>query len=50
MNDKEFCDKLKELARQYGWSGDYSEVVDFVIWVHQQSNIPIERKDLEVLP
>lgn len=28
--DKEFLDRLAEIAKLYGWSGDYHEIRDFI--------------------
>lgn len=32
--DQEFLNKLIDLAKTYGWSGDYHQVAHFVRWCH----------------
>lgn len=31
--DKQFADRLLQMANKYGWKGDYIEVARFVDWV-----------------
>jgi hypothetical protein len=48
MSDAAFADRLRELARKYGWEGDYIEVAQFVEWVYDQLALPIpSRTELE---
>jgi hypothetical protein len=46
IND--FCEKLKGYAKKYGWKGDYSEVVSFVIFVYESNGKKITRNELAV--
>lgn len=36
----EFLTQLVELARRYGWSGDYTEVASFVQWCYDEAGLP----------
>lgn len=46
--DLKFLEKLTELAKQYGWHGDYIEVEQFVEWVYREMDEKIP--DLEPYP
>lgn len=46
--DKEFLAKLVELAKTYGWLGDYIEVSYFVEWVFDEMGE--DCPDLEPFP
>lgn len=35
---EEFLDILIELAKNYGWSGDYVEVGRFIEWCYEKAN------------
>lgn len=39
--DQEFLDKLVEVARIYGWSGDYTEVCKFIEEISSITRLPI---------
>ena len=41
----DFLSSLTEIAKIYGWSGDYQEVGDFIAWIYETNNI--EEPDLE---
>ena len=41
MTDDEFLSRLTELARRYGWLGDYEEVAQFVAWCHREMAKPV---------
>jgi len=43
----EFLETLRELARCYGWSGDYVEVQSFVERIHSALGINLEADALE---
>lgn len=45
--DDEFLEKLVEIARIYGWSGDYIEIGQFIIYLHKIAGINISHKDIE---
>lgn len=48
MQDKAFLDKLTNLAREYGWSGDHHEIAEFVMWCYKVYGlIPPSKKQLE---
>lgn len=34
---EQFLEKLTEMARTYGWSGDYIEVMRFIEWCYEQN-------------
>lgn len=36
MTELEFLDTLTELAKVYGWEGDYIEIHSFLEWAHKQ--------------
>jgi hypothetical protein len=38
---EEFLATLVEAVRQYGWAGDYTEVVLFVQWAHHMAEQPV---------
>ena len=40
MDNQIFLSTLVDMARNYGWSGDYYEVADFVKWCHAQMDQP----------
>lgn len=40
---------LINLARTFGWSGDYSEIAQFVMWVGDEIGLPISSLELEPL-
>jgi hypothetical protein len=47
-NKTTFLEELVEKARNYGWSGDYVEVIDFVQWCFQEKGEkPPTDKELE---
>ncbi len=37
--DKEFLDRLAEIGRLYGWSGDYCEIRSFIKELHRYHGI-----------
>jgi hypothetical protein len=37
--DKEFLDKLLEIGKLYGWSGDYVEIGSFIEELHRLGGI-----------
>ena len=37
--DQPFLDKLAEIGRLYGWSGDYHEIGDFIENLHYMKNV-----------
>lgn len=43
--DKDLSFKILELARLYGWNGDYHEVMNFVKWVFEQYGVELPPKD-----
>jgi hypothetical protein len=43
---KEFLTNLVEVARIYGWSGDYIEIEDFIMSLHYYKNIDIKLEDI----
>jgi hypothetical protein len=43
----EFLDKLKELAQEYGWEGDFSEVVNFIEWCHDKAGKDFNSKNFQ---
>jgi hypothetical protein len=45
--DDEFLKKLVEIARIYGWSGDYMEIGQFIMYLHKIAGINISHKDIE---
>ena len=45
--DDEFLKKLVEIARIYGWSGDYMEIGQFIMYLHEIVGINISHKDIE---
>jgi len=45
--DKEFLDKLKEVGKLYGWTGDYCEIGNFIIDIHKIGEVEISHKELE---
>lgn len=47
--DKDFLAKLTEVAKLYGWAGDYSEIWDFVADLHEKIDleIPEDREPYE---
>ena len=45
--DNEFLNKLVEIGRIYGWSGDYTEIGKFILYLHQIAGINISHKDIE---
>ena len=45
--DYEFLNKLVEIARIYGWSGDYMEIGEFIMYLHKIAGIKITHKDIE---
>ena len=44
-DDKELVFKILQLARLYGWNGDYIEVMSFVGWVFEQYGIELPPQD-----
>lgn len=44
--NQEFLNKLINLARTYGWEGDYLEVSQFVRWCHYFLGTPLIEVDL----
>lgn len=44
-DDKDLSFKILELARMYGWNGDYHEVMNFVKWVFEQYGVELPPKD-----
>lgn len=50
MKNEEFLTELVNVARRYGWDGDYVEVRDFVKWCHELfGKTPPSDKELEPL-
>ena len=45
--DLKFLNKLKEVGKLYGWSGDYCEIGAFIIELHNIKNVDINQKDIE---
>jgi hypothetical protein len=45
LADKEFLAKLVEIAKLYGWHGDYIEIGEFVSELHRYGEMPVP--DLE---
>ena len=45
-NDMVFLSTLVRYAKQYGWNGDYTEVVSFVDWCHDE--LGVERREMEL--
>lgn len=45
--DIEFLNKLLEIGKLYGWSGDYHEIGEFIINLHKYKNIDISDNDIE---
>jgi len=45
--DKDFLAKLKEIAKLYGWNGDYTEIKDFVSYLYSVHGIEITQEELE---
>ena len=43
----EILEVIREAARIYGWTMDYTEVSRFVEWGYELKNIPIDHPDLE---
>lgn len=38
---QEFLETLTEIAKIYGWSGDYSEIYSFIEWLYKFTNLPL---------
>ncbi len=43
---KEFLSNLVEVARIYGWSGDYIEIERFIMSLHYYKDIDIKLEDI----
>lgn len=41
LGDDDFLERLREIARIYGWAGDYTEIGEFLRYLYKS-------KDLEV--
>lgn len=37
----EFLEELSERARRYGWSGDYTEIEEFVRVLYAEAELPV---------
>ena len=44
---KEFLSNLVEVGRLYGWSGDYCEIGDFIMQLHNIKGIDIKQEDIK---
>ena len=45
--DDEFLNKLLEVGKLYGWSGDYVEIGNFIEELHRKKGITIPNEDLQ---
>ena len=39
--DKDFLDKLVELGKLYGWSGDYEEIYSFIEDLYEHTDLEL---------
>jgi hypothetical protein len=45
--DDQFLTNLVELGRLYGWSGDYYEVAEFIMKLHEINGTEITHEEME---